>query len=47
MKTYRTAQGDMWDSIAFVQLGSEAYTDANSKLEGTLSSSCWGWESMG
>ena len=27
MKTYRTVQGDMWDSIAFAQLGSEAYTD--------------------
>ena len=27
MKTYTTVQGDMWDSIAFTQLGSEAYTD--------------------
>lgn len=27
MKTYRTVQGDMWDSIAFTQLGSGAYTD--------------------
>ena len=26
-KTYTTIQGDMWDSIAFSQLGSEAYTD--------------------
>ena len=25
-KTYTTIQGDMWDSIAFSQLGSEAYT---------------------
>ena len=25
--TYTTIQGDMWDSIAFSQLGSEAYTD--------------------
>ena len=27
MKTYQTVQGDMWDSIAFTQLGSGAYTD--------------------
>ena len=27
MKTYTTVQGDMWDSIAFTQLGSEADTD--------------------
>ena len=27
MKTYTTAQGDMWDSIAFTQLGDTAYTD--------------------
>ncbi len=27
MKTYTTVQGDMWDSIAYTQLGSEAYTD--------------------
>ena len=27
MKTYTTVQGDMWDSIAFTQLGSTAYTD--------------------
>ncbi|CUP41242.1 MAG: tail protein X [Gemmiger sp.] len=26
-KTYTTIQGDMWDSIAFSKLGSEAYTD--------------------
>lgn len=27
MKTYTTVQGDMWDSIAFTQLGDTAYTD--------------------
>lgn len=27
MKTYTTVQGDMWDSIAYAQLGSCAYTD--------------------
>ena len=27
MKTYTTVQGDMWDSIAYSQLGSVAYTD--------------------
>lgn len=27
MKNYTTAQGDMWDSIAYSQLGSCAYTD--------------------
>ncbi len=27
MSTYRTIQGDMWDSIAYSQLGSAAYTD--------------------
>ena len=27
MKTYTTVQGDMWDSIAFRQLGSTDYTD--------------------
>lgn len=27
MKTYTTVQGDMWDSIAYCQLGSVAYTD--------------------
>ena len=27
MKTYRTVQGDMWDSIAYSQLGSTDYTD--------------------
>ena len=26
-KTYTTIQGDMWDSIAFKQLGDAAYTD--------------------
>lgn len=26
-KTYTTVQGDMWDSIAYRQLGSVAYTD--------------------
>ena len=26
MKTYTTAQGDMWDSIAHAQLGSAAHT---------------------
>lgn len=26
-KTYTTVQGDMWDSIAFSQLGDVAYTD--------------------
>lgn len=25
--TYTTVQGDMWDSIAHRQIGSEAYTD--------------------
>ena len=27
MKTYTTVQGDMWDSIAYTQLGSCAHTD--------------------
>ncbi len=27
MKTYTTVQGDMWDGIAYAQLGSCAYTD--------------------
>ncbi len=27
MKTYTTVQGDMWDSIAYHQLGDTAYTD--------------------
>lgn len=26
-KTYTTVQGDMWDSVAYCQLGSVAYTD--------------------
>ena len=26
-KTYTTVQGDMWDSIAYDQLGDVAYTD--------------------
>ncbi len=31
-KTYITAQGDMWDSIAYSQLGSVHYTDRLMKL---------------
>ncbi len=27
MKTYTTVQGDMWDSIAYNQLGDVLYTD--------------------
>ncbi len=27
MRSYITRQGDMWDSIAYSQLGDEAYTD--------------------
>lgn len=27
MKTYTTVQGDMWDSIAYKQLGDTAHTD--------------------
>ena len=27
MRTYITGQGDMWDSIAHLQLGDVAYTD--------------------
>lgn len=27
MSTYTTVQGDMWDSIAYTQLGDVAYTD--------------------
>lgn len=27
MKTYTTKSGDMWDSIAYSQLGSTSYTD--------------------
>lgn len=26
-KTYTTASGDMWDSIAFKEMGNESYTD--------------------
>lgn len=26
-KTYRTVQGDMWDSIAYSQMGDVAYTN--------------------
>lgn len=26
-RTYTTVQGDMWDSIAYTQLGDVAYTD--------------------
>lgn len=32
MKTYTTVQGDMWDSIAFRELGSTAYTDRLMRL---------------
>ena len=32
MRTYRTIQGDMWDSIAYRELGSEAYTDKLMRL---------------
>ena len=32
MKIYRTIQGDMWDSIAYQQLGSAAYTDKLMRL---------------
>ena len=28
MKTYTTKQGDMWDAIAYSELGSERYTGA-------------------
>ena len=39
MKTYTTVQGDMWDRIAYQQLGSENYTDKlmtlNSQYIGT------------
>ena len=28
MKTYTTVQGDMWDSIAYAQLGSASHTGA-------------------
>lgn len=31
-KTYTTAQGDMWDSIAHAQLGDVAYTDKLMRL---------------
>lgn len=27
MRTYTTVQGDMWDSIAYKQLGDTAHTD--------------------
>lgn len=27
MKTYTTIQGDMWDKIAYTQLGDTAHTD--------------------
>lgn len=27
MRTYVTVQGDMWDSIAYAQLGSTSHTD--------------------
>ncbi|MCX4266801.1 MAG: tail protein X [Firmicutes bacterium] len=32
MQPYRTVQGDMWDSIAYRELGSEAYTDKLMRL---------------
>lgn len=32
MKTYTTVQGDMWDSIAFSQLGDVGYTDKLMRL---------------
>ena len=34
-KTYTTVQGDMWDSIAYKQLGSTSHTDKllNSNLQ--------------
>lgn len=28
MRTYTTSQGDMWDGIAYEQLGDVSYTDA-------------------
>lgn len=28
MRTYKTMQGDMWDAIAFRELGSESHTPA-------------------
>lgn len=31
-KTYTTVQGDMWDSIAYSQLGNVAYTDQLMRL---------------
>lgn len=35
MATYTTKSGDMWDSIAYAQLGSTSYTDQliNANLE--------------
>lgn len=32
MRTYTTVQGDMWDSIAFTQLGDTDYTDRLMRL---------------
>jgi len=32
MKTYTTVQGDMWDSIAYKQMGSTDYTDRLMRL---------------
>ena len=32
MKTYTTVQGDMWDMIAYKQLGDTAYTDKLMRL---------------
>lgn len=34
MATYTTIQGDMWDSIAFAQMGDCAYTDKLIELNG-------------
>lgn len=32
MNKYTTVQGDMWDSIAYAQLGDRAYTDKLMRL---------------
>lgn len=34
MATYTTIQGDMWDSIAYAQMGDCAYTDKLIELNG-------------
>lgn len=36
MRTYTTKQGDMWDSIAYSQLGNIAYTDKLMSLNSAL-----------